>query len=163
MIIGAIVLLCVCPFMAKDRLQLPWLFRWFDIVDSYIGRDTSVIKSIYAAGWWSRYCYCAWRNPINYFDYQYLGLHWNGAEVYTRYNPAEDNIGDGSRAGLRNIEVLQANHNYYEYYWIYRYPMMPSVCFRFRLGWKITNKQNPAGTVSQWVYVVSPFHGFTGK
>jgi len=89
MVAGAIILLFVCPFVPKDQLRLPKLFKIWDIVDDYVGRDTSVIKKIYAEGWWARYCYCAWRNPINWWDYQVMGLHWDGSEVYTHYNPAD--------------------------------------------------------------------------
>lgn len=166
-LVGAILLLFVCPFVPNDKLRLPSLFKWWDIVDDYIGRDTSVIKKIYAQGWWARYCYIAWRNPNNYFGYIYMGLHWTGDEVYTLYDPSEDDVGDGTRAGFRHIEVVRRNalidDKYFEYYWIYQYPFAKHVCFRFRLGWKIKDTDNPIGSVSQWVYVISPWHNYSGK
>ena len=167
MIVGAISLLFVCPFMPKTRLQLPVMFKWFDNVDSYIGRDTSVYQMKCMDGWWSRYCYIAWRNPINYFDYQYMGLLWDNTEIYTKYDPADDDVGDGTRAGFRHIEVIRRtplyDQKYYEYYWIYQYPFAKHVCFRFRLGWKIGSNINNKGSISQWVYVISPWHNYTGK
>lgn len=171
MLAGVVVLLFVCPFMAKDRLQLPRLVKWFDIVDAWIGRDVSVIRKIYAGGWWSRYVYCAWRNPINYFGYYYLGLNWNGAEEYTRYNPAEDKINTGNRQGFRHIEVRQPywdaemvewDRKYYEYCLVWVYPFAKPYCLYFRFGWKIVDKNNPRGTTSQWVLTINPFCTFTG-
>lgn len=165
MLSGAIILLAVCPFIPKNQLKLPAFCKWFDIVDAWIGRDTSVIKKIYAQGWWARYCYCAWRNPVNYFDYVYMGLKWNGSEVYTKYNPADDDVGDttNARPGFRHIEVKQGGKEYFEYYWIYQYPFAKHVCFRFRLGHKIGSEDNPPGTVSQWVYVISPWKQYSGR
>ena len=163
MLAGTVILLFVCPFMANDRLRLPWLFRYFDIVDDYIGRDTSVIKAIYAKGWWARYVYCAWRNSINFFDYFKLGLLWNGSEVYTKYNPAEDHINTGNTAGFRHIEVMQGDKSYYEYALVYVYPFAKPYCFYYRQGWKIVNKNNPAGSVSQFCLTANPFCTFTGK
>lgn len=164
MLIGAILLLFVCPFVPNDKLRLPALFKWWDIVDDYIGRDTSVIKKIYAQGWWARYCYIAWRNPINYFDYVYLGLHWTGKEIYTFYNPSDDNVGDttNARPGFRYIEISQGDKIYWEYYLIWLYPFKQDTCLRFRMGWKIGNNKNPANTVSQWCFVISPFKTFSG-
>jgi len=177
MLAGTVILLFVCPFMPKDRIRLPYLVRWFDIVDDYIGRDTSVIQKIYAGGWWDRYVYCGWRNSVNYFDYMFLGLRWDGRERYTRYNPAESDIGDGfgQRTGLRYISVEREGHlctcsgqphlinkHYFEYYFIYQYPFAKKVCFRFRLGWKIKDRINLAGTVSQWVFVISPWKRYDG-
>ena len=167
MLVGALLLLFVCPFVPNDKLRLPALFKWWDIVDDYIGRDTSVIKKIYAQGWWSRYCYIALRNPVNYFDYVHMGLHWTGNEIYTLYNKDEDNIGDGTRPGFRHIEVVRRNglfdRKFFEYYWIYQYPFAKHVCFRFRMGWKIADDNNPPGSVSQWCFVISPWHNYTGK
>jgi hypothetical protein len=170
MLAGVVILLFVCPFMAKDRLRLPYIFRWWDIVDDWIGRDTSVIQAIYAKGWWSRYVYCAFRNPINFLGYAYLGLHWNSTEIYTRYNPAEDYINTGNMQGFRHIEVLQGdgtqpflNKAYYEYCLVWVYPFAKPYCLYARCGWKIVNKNNPAGTVSQWCLTINPFCTFTGK
>lgn len=171
MLAGVIVLLFVCPFMPNDRLKLPYMFRWWDIVDAWVGRDTSVIQKIYAKGWWARYVYCAWRNPINYFGYTYLGLHWNGSEIYTKYNPDEDNINTGNETGFRHIEVVQPpafgvldyDKRYYEYCLVWVYPFAKPRCLYFRYGWKIVNKDNPTGSTSQWVLTINPFCTFTGK
>lgn len=163
MIAGAILLLFVCLFMPNNRIKLPYIFRFWDIVDGWIGRDTSVIQKIYAEGWWSRYTYCAWRNPVNYFDYFYLGLNWNGSEEYTLYDPAEDDINTGNQQGYRHIEVMQGDKSYYEYCLVWVYPFAKPRCLYFRFGWKIVNKDNPAGSVSQWVLTINPFCTFTGK
>ena len=164
MLIGAIILPFVCPFISKDELQLPALFRWWDNADSYLNRDTSAYKTVCQAGWWSRYCYIAWRNPINYFDYLRMGLIWRGNEVYTTYNPDEDNIGDGFNQipGWRHIEVNQNGKKYWEYYLIYVYPFNKKVCFRWRSGYKIKDKNNPTGTITQWCLVLSPWKEYDG-
>ena len=163
MIAGAIILPFVLPFMAKDNYYLPFWLRWFDNVDGYVGRDTSVYHMICDMGWWARYKWLAWRNPINYFDYRALGLFWKGREVYTFYNPANDNVGDGTRPGFRHIEIEKDGVNYFEYYLIYRYPFAQKYCCRFRMGWKIGNNKNPPHSISQWVLVFNPCHPYTGK
>lgn len=166
MIIGAIILLFVCPFMPKDKLQLPKYFRWWDNVDSYIGRDTRVYQSVCQQGWWARYCWLAWRNPINYFDYVHLGLKWNGTELYDVYNSNEDDVGDGTYPGWRHIEVVQYDGKewkpYFEYYLIYKYPFAPKYCLRFRCGWKIGDNKNKPDTLSQWCLVFNPLMPYTG-
>lgn len=162
MIVGAIVLFPYLPFVPNSQIKLNPLFIWWDNVDSYIDRDTSAYRAICNQGWWARYVYIAWRNPVNYFDYLTMGLLWNSSAIYTKYDPSEDDIGDTTRAGLRHIEVMQDKKNYYEYYWIYQYPFKKYVCMRFRLGWKIKDKNNPPGSVSQWVFVISPWHNYSG-
>ncbi len=167
-LVGAIALLLVLPFY--KGLKLPFFLRWYDSYDLYSDRDDSVYRSVIDKGWWARYVWLAWRNPLNYFHYHHLGLHWNGHEVYLRHNPDEDNVGDSTNdhPGLRHIEVEQIDdlgnrHTYFEYYWIYVYPFNKKVCFRFRLGHKISDLDNPAGSISQWVYVISPWKKFSGK
>jgi len=172
-LVGAVILLFVVPFLSPDNLRLPYILRWFDSADSYIGRDTSVYAAVCKSGWWNRYTWLAWRNPINYFGYKHNGLNWEGREIYSKFDPKETSVGDASQdhPGFRHIEVMkpvvQDNQisyiTYFEYYWIYQYPFAKKVCFRFRLGWKIKDTDNPKGTTSQWVYVISPWKRYSGK
>lgn len=158
-LLGIILILPVVYF-SKDY-QLPYLFRWFDCADFYVNRDTSTYIALVDSGSkWNRYTWLAFRNPINYFDYQYLGYKWTGQEVYTTYSSIEDTIGDGSFGGIRHIEV---DSGIYEYYYIKPYRILNlSLCIRFRIGWKIKNMDNPTGKYSQWCLTFNPFQPYTG-
>lgn len=159
MIAGAIILAFVVPLTwSFDKYRLPKLFRWFDSADPYVGRDTSTFDRVCEKGVWAKYTWLAWRNPINYFEYRWLGLQWLGSEFYLRHNPDEDNIGDGTKSGMRYIEVSQNDKRYFEYYLIYQYPFAPQYCLRFRLGWKIKDLNNSLNSISQWCLVFNPFH-----
>jgi len=165
MIAGWILLLITLPYIRAEQRFLPRWLRWFDNADQYVGRDTSVYYMICDSGWWNRYTWLAWRNPINYFHYVYMGLKWKGGEAYLDYDPAGESVGDSSsdHPGFRHIEVRQNGLHYFEYYWIYRYPFKRDVCFRYRLGWKISDTKNPPGTISQWVFVISPWKKYSGR
>lgn len=167
MLLGIIMVAIALLFVSDTEYKFPRIFKWWDNADVWIGRDSRAYQAICAQGKWARYQWLVFRNPMNYFDYQYLGLHWNGHEIYTHYNPKDDDVGDDGRAGFRYIEVVQPCpcgceyfHTYYEYYWIYQYPFAKNVCFRYRLGWKIANNKNEKGTTSQWVFVISPWKSF---
>jgi hypothetical protein len=164
-LVGAIILLIYLPF--TSRLQLPYLLKWFDCADFYIDRDVTTYLGVLAQGWWARYKWLAWRNPINYFEYIYLGIKVAPDHMYTVYNPEEEQVGDstGDRPGLRYIELQQDNKTYYEYYYIVKYSLFANQeqkCFRFRLGWKISDKNNSIGSYIQHVLVVSPYKSYSG-
>lgn len=169
MISGWFVVAIALLFVSRNQFKLPAIFRWYDNADAYIGRDTSVYEVVCLQGYWARYCWLAWRNPINYFGYKYLGFQFLAHGDYTKYNPSEDDIGDNSRAGFRHIEYEQwcfPNHScgkdkYYEYYLIHKWSA--NKCLRFRFGWKIVNNKNPIGSYCQWVLVFQPYKYYSGK
>ncbi len=159
MLLGMIVLLPYLPF--SNSKQLPYLLRWFDCADFYVGRDTGTYEGVVALGWWARYTWLAFRNPMNYFDYQYLGLHISTPIEYIRYNPEEDLIDNKNKEGLRYVEIVNGDgKTYYEYFYIKK--LSATKCFRFRMGWKIKDKDQYDGKVIQWCFVISPYYSYTG-
>ncbi len=163
MLLGIPMVAIALCFVSDTDYKLPRLFRWWDNADLYTGRDTSVYRAVCAKGKWARYSWLVFRNPMNYFDYFYLGFVWTTTGVYVHYNPKNDDVGDGTRPGHRYIEVLLGNETYYEYYLIYKYPFAPHYCFRFRTGWKIGDNKNKKGSFTQWCLVLNPFMPYTGK
>jgi len=168
-LLGAVILLPVCYFYKIGKL--PRVLRWFDSADPFVGRDTSVIDRLndypetspyfrYSA-YWTRYNWLAWRNPLNYFGYKYLGYYFTGQEKYKiTGNP---DVGDsrGSSPGLKIIEVkVDGIVKAYEYYYIHKWS--DTTCFRFRLGVKIGDWNNPKGTFAQGVFVISPYKSYSG-
>lgn len=170
MIAGWFILAILLLFIPNNDTKLPALFRWFDNVDGYIGRDTSVFDAVCAQGWWARYCWMAWRNPINYFGYMYLGFQFTSGGKYLSVDPSQFNVGDTSQAGFRYIEYEQNDTSidaimlggkiYYEYCYIKKWSA--TKCLRFRFGWKIVNNSNPIGSYCQWVFVFQPHKAYTG-
>lgn len=142
-----------------NTVQLPRALRWFDCADFYNGRDTTVIRRIAAEGRWAHIYYITIRNPLNYFSYKVLGLVYNNPIVKkVEGNP---NVGDTTLPGLYFIEIEQDGKTYYEYYWIYKYSA--TTCFRFRMGWKIGSPDELVnGKPTQEVFVVSPYHSYSG-
>lgn len=171
MVMGVFVLAIIIPFQWKGDYYLPkWAILW-DNADGYIGRDSSVYRMICDMGKWPRYKWLAFRNPINFAGYKLFGMEWTPNCDYVRYNPAEEKVGDGTRPGFKYIEVEKwegccgviRKKVYFEYYLIYQYPFAKRYCLRFRCGHKIGNKNNPPGSVSQWVLVLNFFQPYTGK
>ena len=156
--LGAIILLPFLPLhmlevkLAGRSIKLPYLLRWFDNADQYVGRDTSTYLAVYNSGVWNTYTWLAWRNPLNYFGYKVLGK-----TSQLNFNIVDDNIGDatGNTPGYRHIEIPDA----YEYYYIYRYGMSDK-CFRFRMGWKLAGAQ--PGQLCEYVALISPYHSYSG-
>jgi len=167
-LIGAVALAAYIPFSnpaGKDKC-LPSALRWFDCADFYFNRDTSTYLRVIAAGKWARYCWLAWRNPINYFNYKYMGFYMDSkAKVTYEYSSSpNEEIGDGTGdvPGLFVREISCTDGQYYEYYYIYQWPNMHT-CFRFRLGWKIGQRKPLVSGYVQDVFVVSPYHSYDGK
>lgn len=175
-LVGILVMLPFCALY--DIGKMPRIVRWFDSADPYIGRNTEVIDKISAGEYTkyslfsipesriqltlNKYVWLVFRNPLNYFGYVISGLHWVPPIQYTIYDPSEADIGDsgGKRPGFRYIEVEVAGKTYYEYYLIYAFS--PAKCFRMRLGWKISDNNNPIGTISQDVFVIQPIKSYRG-
>ncbi len=163
MLLGIPMVAIGLSLIYNSDLKLPWFCRWWDNADLYTARNTTSYKEICLRGKWTRYCWLAFRNPMNYFDYAYLGLKWFGNEVYTHYDPKNNDVGDGTRSGFKYIEVVHGREVYYEYYLIYQFPFWPEKCFRYRMGWKIGDNNNKPFTISQWCLVIAPFFPYTGK
>ena len=177
-LIGSLLLLIYLPFhFAKPRLspKLPFLLRWFDCADLYqeFGRTpVTYLSLVYPMGWWKTYTWLAWRNPINYFGYKYLGFFLKNPYIiskykyYPTYQVGTDlrEVGNSSSdvPGFFYIELKCDSKTYYEYYWIYRYGQSKK-CFRFRLGWKIGQDPVYKEEFCQEVFVISPLMSYSGK
>lgn len=163
MVSGWVVLAVLLLFIPRNEIKLPFLFRWYDNVDSYIGRDTSVYEAVCAKGWWARYCWMAWRNPINYAGYKLFGFQFTPDGFYSKVDSTQFSVGDTSAPGFRFIEYRQAEDvkPYYEYYLIKKWSA--TKCLRFRFGWKIANVSNPIGSYCQWVMVFQPWKDYSGS
>lgn len=98
---GLLVLFPVVIF--SDIGSLPYIFRWFDGADHYVGRNTEVVDKINSGintdySFFqdpsnnlskikiiiNKYMWLAWRNPCNYFGYKYLGAQINVPIVMER-------------------------------------------------------------------------------
>lgn len=161
MIAGWFILPIVLLFVRKDEIRLPSLFKWFDSADSYIDRDTSVYKAVCQEGYWARYIWLAFRNPINYVGYKVLGFQFDGTEMYYNYDSKQFDIGDTSREGIRTIELMKNEKIFYEYYIIKKWSQ--TKCLRIRLGWKIKDNLNPIGSWCQWVFVFQIWKDYSGS
>lgn len=159
-LIGSILLAIYLPIHLQlikrsiiSSIKLPYLLRWYDNVDQYIGRDTSTYLAVFGSGVLNLYTWLAFRNPLNYFGWMILG-------VMSDQDIADDNIGDstGCIEGTRHIEVTINNKSYYEYYYIKK--LNSTHCIRIRIGWKLCDTK--AGQIAQWVFVISPWHSYNG-
>jgi hypothetical protein len=172
-LIGSLVLLPTLYFFPKIK-RLPTCLKWFDGADQYVGRNTEVYDKIMDSDFWTKYTWLAWRNPINYFSYTYLGFYLKNPYVVTflSKNPnVYSEIGDATNkvAGLYRIEITLQDKIYYEYYYIFvyksifkLYSLSQPKCIRFRMGWKIGEDPFFKDEHVQEVFVISPFHKFDG-
>jgi hypothetical protein len=182
-LVGAVILLPLCIFYDVGRL--PRMFRYFDSADPYIGRDITVITQINDGRfwqqysplqiWWGKYCWLAWRNPINYFEYTVSGVKVPQEGIVTVLDQpdiqADKQFGEigtskGNRGGLFRAEADIGNTRIYEYYIVHPYtlPYLGIKCFRFRLGFKIDHPaSNKPGSHIQAVFTINPFASYEGK
>lgn len=165
---GALILALYLPFNSEIK-KLPFLLRWFDGADQYFGRNTKVYDKVMQGGAWQKYCWLAWRNPLNYFGYKYLGFSVsNSAQVILDSRTSNNlnlQIGDGidKCPGTFYIEISNEGSKYFEYYKIVKYSFFGQVkCLRIRIGWKIGQDHPITTGQCQWVFVVSPFHSYDG-
>lgn len=187
-LIGSIALLVYLPIHRKNnpirqglpanvQMQLPKILRWFDNADIYpeIGRDYYTYTTIYMGSFWQHYTWLAWRNPINYFNYKYLGFRIpKSYKVIQRVQnpPSVNEIGDAHDCipGYYYVEIETDSGTYYEYYYIFAYTSILGIyklaapkCFRFRMGWKLG--QDKIFIQDEWVqdvFVISPVRSFRG-
>src|SRR6185503_19026858 len=137
-IIGWLVLLPVCKYQGTNTnhlsQRLPACLKWFDNADYYVDRDTSTYDAVCQSGWWNRYCWLAWRNPINYFGYVVLGLRVIEPLVLID-KIGNQSVSDNGTTGLYYAEYEMDSKVYYEYYYIHKWSA--TKCLRFRMGHKI--------------------------
>jgi len=147
--------------------KLPRALRWFDNADQYVDRNTDTYKAVAESGIWNRYCWLAWRNPLNYFGYIYLGVLLDGLIIVKQDTPAINgrDVGDATDCvpGLYYTECTVKNKTYFEYYYIKTYTLFgQKKCFRFRMGHKLQHPQENIGKHCQFVMVISPYHSYSG-
>lgn len=165
-------------------IKLPLWLRWFDGADQYFGRDTSVYDAIMKESAWQKYIWLAWRNPLNYFGYKYLGINISDKVQIVLDSRTANNsslqVGDGvnkcsgtvyteiairdSIYGGWSQKLVRVNESkYFEYYKIVKYNFFGSTkCVRIRIGWKIGQDRPIQSGPCQWVFVISPFHSYDG-
>jgi hypothetical protein len=168
-VLGILILLpVVCIY---DIGKLPAVLRWFDSADPYVGRDTSVItqlnqnpetsKYFFVNKILTKYNWLAFRNPINYFSYKYLGFQWDSPTLVTTSGSSKVGDSAGKVPGLYYIEVIQNDRTHYEYYFIYK--LSSTRCIRARMGHKIGQfESNKKGDYVQQVLVIQPFKSYSG-
>lgn len=152
---GTLILLIVCAFY--DIGKLPKYLRWYDSADPFIGRDISVITRINTEGYWSKYCWLAWRNPVNYFGYVVQGYLFKGVEKYTIKENL--NVGD-STEDVPGLKIIELDTGIYEYAYIHKWSQ--TTCLRLRFGWKIGDLSNKPGFYIQRCFVIQPYKSYSG-
>jgi hypothetical protein len=181
-LVGALALLVYLPLHRKkaakelgtmksgrEILQLPYLLKWFDNADIWVGRDYSTYNRIFFGDFWTHYNWLAWRNPTNYFEYAYLGVNITESIILTQfYESTNYPIGDSTnhRQGWYYVEIMHKNKIYYEYYGIlvYNIPGMSTpLCIRFRMGWKLDQSTVQGKGWAQQAFVINPFATFSGS
>jgi hypothetical protein len=177
-IIGIVALAIVVPFMNNSTVRLPYLLRWFDLADNYPEynrTNITYVNKILPQGKWARYNYLALRNPTNYFAYKYLSIKRPALSTVFNYSYHQEpdkawknkyerkEIGDTTAAGKMYAELREGNGDEdgkvlaYEYYVVWKY--REDKCVRIRIGYKLGGLP---GQYVQEVFVISPFHSYTG-
>lgn len=149
--------------LSTEQQKLPYLFRWFDNADLYVGRDTSSYLAVIQRGFLYRWYWLSIRNPVDYFSYKYLSITLPQGQISVL--PIGDSlfkVGDGDNEGLLAIEYLVNNEIYYEYYFIKK--LTATKCFRFRMGWKFgVPSEIRSGEIVDEVFSCTPWHSYTGS
>lgn len=168
-LIGMIILAIYLPLNPKCR-KLPDILAWFDGADQYVGRDTSVYDQVMAGELFLKWNWLAWRNPINYFGYKYLGFELRHPYVSTEYYRSPQGYQDignshGDIPGIYYEEITTESGVYYEYYYVHKYtmPLLKGKCFRFRMGWKLGQNLDMKEGYVQEAFVISPFMSYSGE
>ncbi len=169
-LLGMVVLAVVLPFIKREAVQLPKFVRWFDNYESYylahnasdldglIGPDyyladnkidTSTAFKLFKA----RYNWLAIRNPLNYFQYMYLGAEVDEKPLLLTVAPPLM-LDIDAEGGSEYAQTIDGK--YYEYYYIIPYKRFPGKALRLRWGHKITSRRKLSGR-EQFVFVISPW------
>ncbi len=160
-ILGWVILLPICYLQGTSLEKLPVWLKWFDNADQYVGRNIDTYRSIYLSGWYNRYVWLAWRNPLNYFGYEVLG-HKVSSKMSVLQQHGDVSIGDGTKSGFYYVECKDRDEILYEYYLIHKWS--DTKCLRFRMGYKIKSPDsNLVDSVIQYVLVLQPYKDFWGK
>ncbi len=156
----------------RKSIALPYLLRFFDNADPYVGRDNSTYLAVFGSGLFNTYSWLAFRNPLNYFGYKYLSIQPMTTIRFIKCSGSEDDIhgfmtrpiGDNDYAGTFHVEYLIDNKVRYEYYKIIPYTFRGvHKCIRLRMGHKMGLPYNMAiGKYCQHVTVISIYHSFSG-
>lgn len=165
-LIGALLIIPSCILQEPTALiPLPKFLKWFDNADQYVGRNTQTYMAVYASGKWARYCWLAWRNPLNYFGYTILGIEIDQSLKVLDDSPKDIDIGDTTHSGTYTGLISLGNKQYWELYKIIPYSLFGNkLCLRIRLGWKLEHTSDlKVGQRCEWVFVISPFHAYTGE
>ena len=164
-IASGIILLAYLPFHRTkiasgnySNLKLPNCIKWFDNADIYIGRDSFTYLWVCRQSFWVHYNWLVLRNPINYFEYLYLGFQFLGYEFYTIHGSM--NVGD-STGREEGFKIIELDNGTYEYLYVKKAPWNAKACFYFRMGWKIGNYANPRGSWCQHVFTIS-YRSYSG-
>ncbi len=167
-VLGWVLLLPVTYLQGTSLQPLPRFLRWYDNADSFVGRDVSTYMGVYASGWFNRYSWLAFRNPLNYMGYLVLGANIESvkskkiSKIYASRLDPNIQIGDAhnKQPGLFYMELVDGNDKlYYEYYYIHQWS--ETTCLRFRLGHKLGQDEDCTGW-SQFVIVLQPRKSYSG-
>lgn len=187
-VLGVVLTPVALLFTGRNSKRLPKWARWFDNHDP----NGDALDGYYKwKNYWDgskpwrpkynslipRYLWLAWRNPINFFSYYYLGFtivegdlvgasfqrwfQWPKSQLLrVSPDPMWDKIGNQDRSGVRYTELSNGK---WEYYRVYVYPFYSTRCLRIRLGWKIGEFDDVLpGEHVQFVATVNPFSSFRG-
>lgn len=150
-VVGKIVTLPVFYFMKPEQIALPVCLKWFDLADNWpelIRTDSTTYKNkVIPEGWWARYTWTQWRNPVNYFQYKYLGFI-NTSKVLIHDQ-------DNSEVAYWYYAELEDGHWEYSYNYHYKLPFIGEKIFTIRMGWKIMPMSY--GEYVQFVASIMPF------
>ena len=179
-LVGAVLLLGYLPYQQNLILsnagtgeelsyRLPVWLRWFDCADLYLefGRTpVTYLFKVVPQGWWVRYCWLAWRNPINYFSYSYLAhkvviRNINKAKTFEIGDPE---VGDSTNdhPGTFYVQIEDFDEKViFEYYKIIKWSA--TKCCRIRIGHKIgALKDLKDGQYIQDVLVFQLYRSYAG-
>lgn len=170
-LIGIIILYPICYIQRNQEIpKLPKYLKYFDCADLYVGRDISTYVAVCASGPFNRYCWIAFRNPINYYEYK-KGFVVQSSRMLVlkdwpdRISGITIGTHKGNKGGLFRAEAEIDAELRYEYYLVvpYKLPFLGPKCFRFRMGYKMDHpKSNKPGDAVQSVFTINPFASFEG-
>jgi len=161
-VLGWLILLPVCYLNGTSIDPLPRWLRWYDNADQFVGRDTSTYFKVCRTGWWNRYVWLGWRNPLNYLGYVVLGAMIPATLKSDTGPTVGTQIGDATnkKEGFYYREIVTPDDkSYYEYYYIHKWS--ETTCLRFRLGYKLGQNADCSGA-TQWVLVLQPRKSYSG-
>lgn len=168
-IIGIPLVAMALLFVSRDSTTLPPFLRWFDCndVNDGINGDPRYRKAWEGRNLWlQRWNWLCFRNPLNFFQYEYLGAKRSDV-VRSSIKFTSMNVGDNGEPGYVEAEVEEISGKLrYEYYWVWKYSLFGRpMCIRYRMGWKYGYPlpRPDSNPIAQWVLVLNPFMPYSGK